>query len=76
MRKLANEKIRKLGDTGENCIKCGVWEILLRIMQNEGTVVKCLVFSELTLILRSPFALPSPCLRDGFEVASRGFWQR
>jgi len=43
-------------------------------MQNEGIEMKGLIFSELTLILRSPFALPSPCLRDGFEVALRGFW--
>jgi len=45
-------------------------------MQSEGMVVKGLLFSHITLILRSPFALLSPCLRDGFEVASRGFWQR
>ena len=37
--------------------------------------IKRLMFSVITLFLRSPFALPSPCLRDGFEVASRCFWQ-
>ena len=44
-------------------------------MQNEGTVLKCLIFSYVTLILRLSFAHPSLCLRDGYKVASRGFWQ-
>jgi len=42
-------------------------------MQNEKREVKRLLFSELTLILRSPFALPSVRLRDGFEVAPSCF---
>jgi len=44
-------------------------------MQSEGVGLKCLIFSEVTLIVRSPFVLPSPCLRDGFEVAPSCFWQ-
>ena len=68
MRKLGNVEMR------EGCGKCNVLWILLRIMQSEGTVVKGLMFSEITLILRSAFALPSPCLRSAFEMAQRGFW--
>ena len=37
--------------------------------------IKRLMFSVITLFLRSPFALLSRWLRDGFVVPSRGFWQ-
>ena len=57
------------------CRKCNVLGVLLRIMQSEGVKVKGLIFSEVTLILRSPFAHLSLCLRSGSKVASRGFWQ-
>ena len=68
MRKLANEEMR------EGCGKCNVFGFLLRIMQSEGTVVKGLIFSAITLILRLSFAHPSLCLRSAFERAPRGFW--
>jgi len=51
-------------------------------MQSEGLGLKRLIFSEVTLIVRdilgcasSPttFALPSPCLRSGFEMAPSWF---
>ena len=45
-------------------------------MQNEGTEVKDLIFSEVTLILRSPFALPSVWLRSAFVTAIRCLGQR
>ena len=45
----------------------------LRIMQSEVLVLKSLIFSEVTLILRSPFALPSVCLRSAFEMAPSCF---
>ena len=52
------------------CRKCNVLGVLLRIMQSEGVKVKGLIFSEVTLILRSSFAHPSLCLRSGFALAS------
>ena len=57
----------------EDCGKCNVFGVLLRIMQCVGMEVNCLIFSYVTLILRSPFALPSVWLRDGFEVAPSCF---
>ena len=38
-----------------------------------GRRMMCLIFSYVTLIVRSPFALPSVWLRDGFEVAPSCF---
>ena len=76
MRKLANEEIGKLGNEGRRgvfCGKCNVLGILLRIIQNEKKGGKRLLFSDITLTLRSPFALPSVRLRDGFEVAPSCF---
>ena len=46
---------------------------MLRIMQSEEMGLKCLIFSDVTLTLRSAFALPSVCLRDGFELVSSCF---
>ena len=40
-------------------------------MQSEGTVFIRLIFSAITLILRSPFALPSVWLRSAFVTAIR-----
>ena len=40
-------------------------------MQSEETVLIRLIFSAITLILRSPFALPSVWLRSAFVTAIR-----
>jgi len=42
-------------------------------MQNEGIAVKGLKFSDITLIVRSPFALPSVWLRSPFVTVIRYF---
>jgi len=43
-------------------------------MQSEGLILKCLIFSKVTLVVRSPFALPSVCLRSAFEMTPSWFW--
>jgi len=45
-------------------------------MQSEGLGLKRLIFSEVTLIVRSPFALPSVWLRSAFVTAIRCLEQR
>ena len=48
-----------------------IFSFSLRIMQSERLGVKRLIFSKLMPILRSPFALPSVCLRSVFGTVIR-----